>query len=93
MRDPSQSPEPKSACTGDPSPIDAINAAESGATGSVSTRWFQTLVAGKTGHPPSIGDLGALPPRAAVAKASAAPAAARTLTVGEVAPPIRRRVA
>ena len=47
---PSQSPEPKSAWTLSPAPIAATIAAELGATGSLSTRWFQGLVAGKTGQ-------------------------------------------
>ena len=53
MREPSQRPEPKSACTVPPTPIDEITAAESPATGSLSTGAFQTLDAGKTGQPPS----------------------------------------
>jgi hypothetical protein len=47
---PSQSPEPKSACMWSPTPIERTIASESAATGSLSTRWFQALVTGKTGH-------------------------------------------
>src|SRR5437764_4206211 len=47
---PSHVPEPKSACTGESSPIEAISCAESEATGSVSTRSFHALLAGKTGQ-------------------------------------------
>src|SRR6185312_14566038 len=43
-------PEPKSACTGASSPIEAISRAESRATGSLSMRWFHALLAGKTGQ-------------------------------------------
>ena len=62
MREPSQRPEPKSACTCPPTPIDAITAAESAATGSVSTCAFQTLEAGNTGQPPSFGGVAAAEP-------------------------------
>ena len=44
---PSQSPEPKSGWSPVESPIDAISCAEFAATGSVSTRWFHALLAGK----------------------------------------------
>ncbi len=47
---PSQSPEPKSACMWSSSPIEATSRSESGATGSLSTRWFQGLAAGNTGQ-------------------------------------------
>ena len=47
---PSQSPEPKSACTWSPTPIERTIASESAATGSLSTRLFQRFEAGKTGH-------------------------------------------
>src|SRR5581483_3622512 len=47
---PSHLPEPKSACTGEPSPIDLISSAESADTGSLSTFWFHGLFAGKTGQ-------------------------------------------
>src|SRR5581483_7972226 len=47
---PSHLPEPKSACTGVPSPIDLISCAESADTGSLSTFWFHALFAGKTGQ-------------------------------------------
>src|SRR5438105_7663333 len=53
---PSQSPEPKSACTGASSPIERIIAAEFGATGSLSTRWFHGFEAGKTGQPAISGE-------------------------------------
>ena len=43
-------PEPKSAWTGASSPIEAISWAESEAMGSLSTRWFHALFAGKTGQ-------------------------------------------
>src|SRR5947207_11723994 len=58
---PSQSPEPKSACTGSSSPIERIIAAELGATGSLSTRWFHGFVAGKIGQPAIVGAFGAAP--------------------------------
>ncbi len=91
MREPSHNPEPKSACTWESIPIDATIAAEFDATGSASTRWFQTLVAGKTGHPPIVGGADAAEPVASVA--TAAPRAARAFTVAGVAPPSRHRVA
>ncbi len=47
---PSQRPDPKSAWTLSPAPIDPTIAEEFLATGSASTRLFQTLEAGKTGH-------------------------------------------
>src|SRR5581483_4295115 len=47
---PSHLPEPKSACTGEPRPIDLIRWAEPADTGSLSTFWFQGLFAGKTGQ-------------------------------------------
>src|SRR5215468_5912189 len=47
---PSHVPEPKSAWTEAFSPIELINCAESADTGSLSTRWFQGLLAGKTGQ-------------------------------------------
>ena len=67
MREPSQRPEPKSACTPPPTPIDAITVAESAATGSLSTGAFQTLDAGKTGQPPSFGGVAAAEPASATA--------------------------
>src|SRR6266480_1804782 len=48
---PSQSPEPKSACTGASSPIARIITAEFRATGHLSTRAFHGFDAGKTGQP------------------------------------------
>src|SRR6266540_2601212 len=47
---PSQRPEPKSACRPVPAPIEEMISAELPATGSVSTRWFQGFVFGKTGQ-------------------------------------------
>lgn len=47
---PSQRPEPKSAWTFPPAPIDPTIADEFPATGRRSTRLFQTLEAGKTVH-------------------------------------------
>ncbi len=47
---PSQSPEPKSAWTWSPTPIERTIASEPAATGSLSTRWFHAFVAGKTWH-------------------------------------------
>ena len=87
--EPSQRPEPKSACTLE-SPIEAMIVAESAATGSVLTGVFQTLVVGKTGQPPSCGAGAA--PEAAVA-ATATVATASSFTVAGVAPASRRRVA
>ena len=48
--EPSQRPEPKSACRPVSAPIEAMTAAELAATGSLSTRRFQGLVFGKTVH-------------------------------------------
>ena len=48
--EPSQRPEPKSACRPVSTPIEAMTAAELRATGSLSTRRFQGLVFGKTVH-------------------------------------------
>src|SRR6478736_7027855 len=80
MREPSQRPEPKSACT-EPPPIAAITAAESAATGSLSTFAFQTLAAGKTGQPPSFGGVAAAEPANPATSASAS-----SFTVAGVAP-------
>ena len=44
---PSQRPEPKSACMWSSTPIAATTRSEFGATGSLSTRWFQGLDGGK----------------------------------------------
>src|SRR3954452_19071281 len=41
-------PDPKSACTPAPAPIEATMRAEPAATGSLSTRWFHGLLRGKT---------------------------------------------
>ena len=59
MRWPSYSPEPKSGWRPVSTPIDAIICAEFAATGSLSTRSFHGLFAGK------IGQLGALGSRSA----------------------------
>ena len=56
---PSQRPEPKSACMWSSTPIAATTRSEFGATGSLSTRWFQGLEAGKTGHAGAPGSLAA----------------------------------
>ena len=48
---PSQSPEPKSACTLPFAPIERTISSELPATGSESTRWFQGFDFGKTGQP------------------------------------------
>src|SRR5579862_6411939 len=71
---PSQVPEPKSACTGAFKPIEAISWAEFAATGSLSTRWFHGLFAGKTGQ------RGAAGSRSARAVEPASSASARTAT-------------
>src|SRR5580700_5441176 len=47
---PSQSPDPKSGCSGSPAPIWAIRAAEFFATGRDATGARQTLLAGATAH-------------------------------------------
>src|SRR5579859_3961756 len=52
---PSHLPDPKSAWTGESSPIAAISCAEFAATGSPSTRWFQVLLAGKMGQCGAVG--------------------------------------
>src|SRR5262245_47287122 len=57
---PSQSPEPKSACTLPFAPIERTISFEFAATGSVSTRWFQGLDFGKTGQRGADGILSAL---------------------------------
>src|SRR5689334_4983111 len=78
IRDPSQRPEPKSACTGDCRPILRMSVAEPFATGSASTRSFHGLDAGKTGQPPIVGE----PPVRVPAPADAVTAtAARTATM------------
>src|SRR4029077_19878982 len=87
MRDPSQRPLPKSACTPFESPIDAISAAESDATESPSTRWLHTLVAGKAGQLRTFGEVGA----AEAASVAVTAATASSFTVGAVAPPSRPR--
>src|SRR2546426_1420329 len=69
---PSQRPEPKSAWTGASRPIERIIAAEFGATGSLSTRWFQGFAAGKTGQPAISGGPAVPPPSAATARRAAA---------------------
>ena len=51
---PSQSPAPKSAWILRSTPIERMIAAESGATGSVSTRWLVENEAGKSGQPASV---------------------------------------
>ena len=51
---PSQCPEPKSAWMPPSSPIERTIAAESGATGNVSTRWFVDHEEGKSGQPASV---------------------------------------
>ena len=48
---PSQRPDPKSAFSAPSTPIERTIAAESGATGSVSTRWFVDQQDGKSGQP------------------------------------------
>ena len=88
MREPSQRPEPKSACTVPLTPIDAITAAESAATGSLSTGAFQTLDAGKTGQPPSFGGVAAADPARPATSATAS-----SFTVAGVAPASRPRFA
>src|SRR5438067_538852 len=85
--EPSQRPEPKSAWTPVSTPIEAMIVAEFAATGRVSTRWFQTLLAGKTGQPPSVGD-GAAEPASRASKATAA-----SFTNAPVAARIGRRMA
>src|SRR5215217_7344415 len=47
---PSQSPEPKSACTLPFAPIERTISSELAATGNASTRWFQAFDFGKTGQ-------------------------------------------
>ena len=81
IREPSQSPEPKSAWTGESSPIERIIVAESGATGSRSTRWFQTLEAGKTWQPPIVGAVPVAAAATAAAKSAAMIASVLTRTI------------
>src|SRR2546425_8482062 len=75
--EPSQVPEPKSACTPVPSPIEAMIAAELDATGSVVTGWFHGFDAGKTGQPATVGD-GAVAPAAETASRATSAAASFT---------------
>src|SRR5689334_3082573 len=82
--DPSQVPEPKSACTPVSRPIDAMIAFELAATGSVSTGWFHGLLAGNTGQPPSVGDADEAAPAVDTAT-SVKRAAAATFTTAAVA--------
>ena len=51
---PSHRPEPKSAWIEPSRPIERTIAAESGATGSVSTRWLVANEEGKSGQPASV---------------------------------------
>ena len=68
---PSQRPEPKSGCRPVSAPIERDDRAPSPrATGSVSTRWFHGLSAGKTGQPPMLGCGAAAPPAARSSAAS-----------------------
>ena len=71
---PSQRPEPKSACMWSSAPIAATIRSDSAATGSLSTRWFQGLEAGKTGQAGACGSLAA----EATATPSASTPAARS---------------
>src|SRR6476659_9501892 len=57
---PSHSPEPKSAWTLPPAPIERTISSEFAATGSESTRWFHGLDLGKTGQRGADGILRAL---------------------------------
>ena len=66
---PSQSPEPKSACIVFVGPIAATVAADPAATGSASTRRFQALSAGNTGHDFAVGSGDPHEPVAATAAA------------------------
>ncbi len=52
---PSQRPEPKSGWRWPEGPTDATICCELTATGSLSTRRFQALSAGNTGHPATVG--------------------------------------
>src|SRR4051794_15127150 len=71
MRDPSQRPEPKSACTGESRPMLRMSVAELFATGSVSTRSFHGLEAGKTGQPAIVGEAPVPAPAEAVTATAA----------------------
>ena len=83
---PSQSPDPKSACMWSPVPIAATTRPESAATGSLSTRWFQGLDAGKTGQAGAPGTL----PACATATPTASRARKRTaILVTEAEMPLR----
>ena len=93
---PSHSPEPKSAWIEPSRPIERTIAAESGATGSVSTRWLVENEAGNSGQPASVaaavgdrgehhaGSIGRAPGRVSVT-ASPPPGAAAAATVAAVA--------
>src|SRR5579862_2852930 len=76
---PSQVPEPKSACTGAFKPIEAISWAEFAATGSLSTRWFHGLFAGKTGQRGAAGSRSARAVEPASRATARAAATARVL--------------
>ena len=76
---PSQRPEPKSAWRFRPAPIDPTIADELPATGSASTRLFQTLEAGKTGHCGAPGSGYAAADPAVTASASVVTRAARRM--------------
>src|SRR5512144_2689155 len=73
---PSHRPEPKSACSPRSRPIDEMIVSEFAATGSVSTRWFQGLDAGKTVHFGAPGS--GAPVEAPASKASTAASASGT---------------
>src|SRR5918997_1774349 len=83
---PSQRPEPKSACTLSPAPIERTIASELGCTGRRSTRRFQWLSAGKTGHPASTAAPTAMLPYKSAGLAGGAEAARLPLRQLAVAP-------
>src|SRR3954465_11285925 len=84
---PSHVPEPKSGWSGAPRPIALIIAAEFFATGSVSTRAFHGLSAGKIAQPGAVGSGVALIPEPAT---SAAPTTNATASARRVTPPAAR---
>src|SRR5581483_6086062 len=88
---PRQSPEPKSACSSRASPIEATSSAEPLATGSRSTRRFQTLEAGKTVQRGACGSRGgggaAAPPSSATRLAARAACSITTSWLQPLDPP------
>src|ERR671935_1623062 len=86
--EPSQRPEPKSACRPAARPIERISVAEFAATGSLSTRRFQAFERGKTGHRDAVGSRSAAaePETVATRRPAAATRTARMRVVSALLP-------